>query len=60
VAEIEDLMNSEVCRVRASELGAPSREWRNHEERGSPLDTGHGRTVGLEPHHLSCVRGFGG
>jgi hypothetical protein len=29
-----DLVNSEVLMVRAQELGAPSREWRNHEEQG--------------------------
>jgi hypothetical protein len=27
-----DLANSEVRKVRAQELGAPSREWRNREE----------------------------
>jgi hypothetical protein len=57
VAEIEDLVNSKVHRVRAPELGAPSHEWKNREERGLPLDIGHGRTIGLEPHRLSRVRG---
>jgi hypothetical protein len=53
-----DLANSEVRKVRAQELGAPSREWRNREEQGSPLDPGHGRTIGSEPHH--AYRAFGG
>jgi hypothetical protein len=53
-----DLVNSEVRKVRAQELGAPSREWRNREEQGSPLDPGHGRTVGSEPHR--AYHAFGG
>jgi hypothetical protein len=53
-----DLANSEVRKVRAQELGAPSCKWRNREEQGSPLDLGHGRTVGSEPHH--AYHAFGG
>jgi hypothetical protein len=59
----KDLANSEVHRVRAQELGSPSREWRSREimrsvdshriqKTGGPLDQ--------EPHCISCVRGFGG
>jgi hypothetical protein len=55
---LRDLANSEVRKVRAQELGAPSREWRNREEQGSPLDPGHERTVGSEPH--CAYRAFGG
>jgi hypothetical protein len=46
--------------VRAQELGAPSREWRNREEQGSPLDPGHGRTIGSEPHRAYRLIAFGG
>jgi hypothetical protein len=56
-----DLVNSEVRKVRAQELGAPSHEWRSHEitrsvdsrwiqVTGGPLDQ--------EPHRLSCIWGF--
>jgi hypothetical protein len=31
-----DLANSEVHKVRAQKLGAPSHEWKNCEERGHP------------------------
>jgi hypothetical protein len=58
VVEIKGSRNSEVCKVRAEELGAPSREWRNREEKGSPLDPSHRRTVGSEPHR--AYHGFGG
>jgi hypothetical protein len=58
---LRDLVNSEVRKVRAQELGALSREWRNHEERRQSLDLVRGRTVGSEPHScVSCIRRFGG
>jgi hypothetical protein len=41
-----DLANSEVRKVRAQELGAPSRESHENREEQGQLDPGHGRTVG--------------
>jgi len=45
-----NLMNLEVHKVRAQELDAPSHEWQNREEQGSPLDPDHRRIVESEPH----------
>jgi hypothetical protein len=58
-----DLTNLEVRKVRAQELGAPSREWRSHEITRSVDSHWIQVTGGLldqEPHHLSSIHGFGG
>jgi hypothetical protein len=54
----KDLANSEVRKVRAQELGAPSHECESREEQRQPLDPGRGRTIGSEPHR--AYRAFRG
>jgi hypothetical protein len=56
----EDLVNSEVHRVRDQTLGAPSREDVRSEKKDSHWIWVVGGPLDREPHRLSCIRGFGG
>jgi hypothetical protein len=56
----KDLANSEVRRVRAQTLGAPSREDARSEKKNSHWIWVIGGPLDREPHRLSRIRGFGG
>jgi hypothetical protein len=56
-----DLVNSEVRKVRAQRLGAPSREWRSREEETDHWIQRMGGPLDQEPHRLRAqIWGFGG